>query len=190
MRKLQIIALGICLLACACRSTNKLTDKDGNKYAVKEFANYLWITTNLQVNTAQSYCYADSNTYCQKYGRLYTWSAAQQACAAFGNGWRLPAQEEWQQLNAVYGNGPTDSITTRRAAYPVLLNGGSSGLMQYWVVAAMSKVVTPALMPTAFTGLQQKKKIAWLYIIILRQALKRCLNSMRAKSQGLFRCGV
>lgn len=35
-------------------------------------------------------------------GRLYAWESAQQACAAIGDGWRLPTNEEWRQLGNRY----------------------------------------------------------------------------------------
>ena len=35
-----------------------------------------WMTQNLNVNTAQSYCYDDAELNCPQYGRLYTWEAA------------------------------------------------------------------------------------------------------------------
>ncbi|MDR2692779.1 MAG: hypothetical protein LBB74_00995 [Chitinispirillales bacterium] len=36
---------------------------------------------NLNINTgAGSMCYNDNNSYCDKYGRLYTWNAAKTVC--------------------------------------------------------------------------------------------------------------
>jgi len=52
-----------------------------------------WLTENLNIGTAYSWCYADS---CAKYGRLYTWSAAKAACQSIG--WRLPSNAEWKAL--------------------------------------------------------------------------------------------
>ncbi len=59
-----------------------------------------WMTRNLNFNTPDSYCVDEQEANCQKYGRLYTWDAAQQACPT---GWRLPSDEEWDNLRALYG---------------------------------------------------------------------------------------
>jgi uncharacterized protein (TIGR02145 family) len=86
-----------------------------------------WLTKNLDVNVAESYCYEDAEPNCRRYGRLYTWSAAQQACRSLGDGWRLPTDDEWRQLAEHYGGVGRDSADTRRVSYQALLIGGSSG---------------------------------------------------------------
>jgi len=60
-----------------------------------------WMTKNLNVSTDSSWCYKDSNSYCDKYGRLYTWEAAKTACQSIG--WRLPDTADWRRLVAAAG---------------------------------------------------------------------------------------
>ncbi len=86
-----------------------------------------WLTLNLSVKVMPSYCYADADTNCRLYGRLYTWESARQACQAMGQGWRLPADDEWRQLARYYGGISADSEDKGKAAYANLLAGGSSG---------------------------------------------------------------
>lgn len=86
-----------------------------------------WTTHNLNVQTGQSYCYADAERNCRQYGRLYTWEAARRACQSLGDGWRLPANDEWRQLANHYGGLLEDSDSSGKAAYQALLLGGSSG---------------------------------------------------------------
>ena len=63
-----------------------------------------WMTKNLNVWTGSSWCYENSPDSCDKYGRLYTWRAANRACASLGDGWRLPTVYDWDALvNAVGG---------------------------------------------------------------------------------------
>jgi uncharacterized protein (TIGR02145 family) len=50
---------------------------------------------NLNFKTGNSWCYDNNDANCEKYGRLYTWEAAQTACPA---GWHLPSHGEWQTL--------------------------------------------------------------------------------------------
>jgi len=60
-----------------------------------------WMTKNLDVKTADSWCYENSPDSCAKYGRLYTWEAAKTACQLVGK--RLPTFAEWNALVAEAG---------------------------------------------------------------------------------------
>ena len=83
---------------------NSFTDRDGNTYGFKTMKDgKRWMTKNLNIEVQGSYCYDDDKANCQKYGRLYTWEAAKQACALLGEGWRLPTDEEWKKLGESYG---------------------------------------------------------------------------------------
>jgi uncharacterized protein (TIGR02145 family) len=86
-----------------------------------------WTTSNLNVVTAGSYCYDDAERNCDRYGRLYTWEAAQRGCESLGDGWRLPTNDEWRQLAKLYGGLMEESDAGGRAAYAALVIGGSSG---------------------------------------------------------------
>jgi uncharacterized protein (TIGR02145 family) len=97
-------------------------------YASRQMADgKQWTTNNLNVNTLGSYCYDDSDLNCRRYGRLYTWEAAQQGCRSLGVGWRLPADDEWRQMAKHYGGIREDSDDTGHAAYTALLIAGSAG---------------------------------------------------------------
>lgn len=57
-----------------------------------------WTAANLEVKADDAYCYDDAELNCRRYGRLYTWRAAQRACRSLGPGWRLPTDEDWRRL--------------------------------------------------------------------------------------------
>jgi len=75
-----------------------------------------WMTENLNIKASSgSWCYNDSDSYCGKYGRLYTWvaamslpdSCATKSCASqisskhrgiCPSGWHLPSSQEWTAL--------------------------------------------------------------------------------------------
>jgi len=86
-----------------------------------------WTTHNLDVNTMPSYCYEHAELNCRRYGRLYTWESARQACQSLGDGWRLPTDDEWRQMAKRYGGVSEDSDDKGKAAYKALLAGASSG---------------------------------------------------------------
>jgi uncharacterized protein (TIGR02145 family) len=81
-----------------------------------------WMTTNLNVATADSWCYGEGGQVyvdgelktlsssevqanCAKYGRLYTWESAKAACLSVGK--RLPTREEWEALVTAAGGAST-----------------------------------------------------------------------------------
>jgi len=85
------------------------------------------MTRNLDVPTTNSYCYANQEEICRKYGRLYTWEAARRVCSSVEKGWRLPTDAEWRQMATRYGGVSADSEDKGKAAYKALMSGGSSG---------------------------------------------------------------
>jgi uncharacterized protein (TIGR02145 family) len=86
-----------------------------------------WSTSNLNVTSVRSFCYAEDESNCQRYGRLYTWALAGEACATLGPGWRLPTDVEWTRLAQQYGGARGDDGRFGTAAYDALLKGGESG---------------------------------------------------------------
>jgi uncharacterized protein (TIGR02145 family) len=86
-----------------------------------------WMTENLKGALDPSYCYDGKDENCRRYGRLYTWEAAERACRALGEGWRLPTNHDWAQLAAHFGGVRDDSADGGKAAYLALIAGGLSG---------------------------------------------------------------
>jgi uncharacterized protein (TIGR02145 family) len=86
-----------------------------------------WATTNLDVISDGSYCYGDAPANCRRYGRLYTWEAAQKGCLSLGEGWRVPTNDEWRLLATRYGGLREESTDTGKAAFTALVSGGGSG---------------------------------------------------------------
>jgi uncharacterized protein (TIGR02145 family) len=110
------------------RSTQNQKPSGATMYSSKRMADgRQWMTGNLRVNTAPSYCYDDAELNCRRYGRLYTWESARRACQSLGDGWRLPTDDEWRQMAKRYGGVSDDSDDEGRAAYSALVIGGRSG---------------------------------------------------------------
>ena len=87
MSTVRQIALGIAFVSLS----------SGTKVSFKRMADgKQWTAYNLNVTATPSYCYDDAEANCRRYGRLYTWESARQACQSLGDGWRLPTDDEWR----------------------------------------------------------------------------------------------
>jgi uncharacterized protein (TIGR02145 family) len=86
-----------------------------------------WTAQNADIATVSSYCYADAENNCRRYGRLYTWESARRVCQLLGDRWRLPTDQEWREMSKHYGGVSEDSDDKGKEAYKALLAGGNSG---------------------------------------------------------------
>jgi uncharacterized protein (TIGR02145 family) len=104
----NIVVLILIVLSCFCAvaqtgdssGTSTFTDMGDNKtYRTKRIGNRTWMVENLNSKTDNSWCYENNSSNCTKYGRLYEWKAAKNACQkSMGDGWRLPLNEDWDDL--------------------------------------------------------------------------------------------
>jgi len=83
----------LCLVGCGDRG-------NGQTFKTIEIAGKTWMAENLNIKTGNSWCYDDADSNCVKYGRLYDWETATAACPT---GWRLPTNQEWEDLIATAG---------------------------------------------------------------------------------------
>lgn len=96
---------------------NEFKDKRDRKiYLTIEVGDQTWMAENLNyADSAQtpslkgnSWCYGNKEQSCEVAGRLYTWTAAKDACP---DGWRLPDSSDWSALiKSVGGAGELGAV--------------------------------------------------------------------------------
>jgi len=69
--------------------------RDGKKYYAVRIGDQTWMADELNYAAENSVCYENKSKNCSRYGRLYNWDAAKNACPT---GWHLPSAAEWETL--------------------------------------------------------------------------------------------
>ena len=99
----------------------KVTDIEGNTYDTVQIGDQVWLKENLRVTLAPdsseitSYVYEDDMENEKIYGRLYTWDVAmnnsteEKARGICPEGWHIPSDEEFKQLEMHLGMTPTEA---------------------------------------------------------------------------------
>jgi uncharacterized protein (TIGR02145 family) len=120
-------SLSTCAASCANHSQDDAETSDRVHSSLRLPDGKEWLTENLNLDTAESYCFGDLPANCLRYGRLYTWQAAQQACRLLGERWRLSTDDDWRALASHYGGAFDGTEGSGKEAYEALLGEGRSG---------------------------------------------------------------
>ncbi len=92
---------------------DKFTDpRDGNTYRKIEVVGKTWMGDNLNYEMNNSWTYNNQDANGDKYGRLYSIEAAKDACPV---GWRLPSDQEWDNLINSLGVNPAFKMMKKGA---------------------------------------------------------------------------
>jgi len=109
--KTAVIAATAAVFLCGAgggdRGGTFIDSRDGKRYRKVTIGSQTWMAENLNYDdpkVTSDICYAYSADSCAKYGRLYDWFTAKEACPV---GWHLPDSNEWKTLEKYAGG---DSI--------------------------------------------------------------------------------
>lgn len=150
-----------------------------NAQVIKEIkiGNSVWMAENLKLNIKGSIPYNENNNNVNKYGRLYTWEAAKNACPV---GWHLPSSKEWENLIDYFGGADK--------AGKFLKTGGPSGFnAPLSGIANLSNYVLMGLYGAYWTSSSYSDTHAWYIFMTNRDNL--VTSSYYNKNYGLsVRC--
>lgn len=87
--------------------------RDGQTYATVNIGGRVWMAENLNYETETSVVFPEYNGKShEKYGRLYAWEDAIDACPS---DWRLPGEDDWNDLVAAVGDSATAGTKLKAA---------------------------------------------------------------------------
>jgi uncharacterized protein (TIGR02145 family) len=138
---------------------SSFTDPRDNKvYKTIIINGAIWMAENLNFENTVSYCYNNNFNNCAEYGRLYVYNSATDACP---NGWHLPSDKEWKDLEIFLGMDSVESdFQTYRYSGEV---GGKLKSRSHWEVLNRYSGVSGfnALPSGIFTGGNSFQSQGW-----------------------------
>ena len=134
MRKLKMRNVYIILLVVfSTIGCSNLTDIDGNGYETIAIGNQVWMAENLKVThyrdgteitnvtdnaawsnlSTEAYCYYDNkSSNGDTYGALYNWYAVNDSRNIAPEGWHVPTDAEWKELEMYLGMSQSEADDT------------------------------------------------------------------------------
>jgi len=126
-----------------------LTDKrDGKKYKTVIIGERTWMAENLNYEANGSKCYDNKPENCDKYGRLYDWNTAKEACPS---GWHLPSDEEWK-IDRYVGGKEAEKKLKSKSGWDEDGNGTDDFGFRPCRAATAIRMAVSTLSATAATG--------------------------------------
>ena len=123
------VAFVVILAACSESFTDP---RDGKSYGVMQIGSQTWMAENLDYEIDGSACPEGDSRNCEKYGRLYTWEAAQNICP---EGWLLPDSLDFAKLMEQVG-GPSQTGDALKSTDGWFKKGNGSDAFGFKVLPA------------------------------------------------------
>jgi uncharacterized protein (TIGR02145 family) len=123
-----VLSSAVSLSLLGCDGDNGAGSDGGGSYQSVTIGGKKWMKRNLNIETADSWCYWSSTDKCDEYGRLYTWAAAKKACPS---GWHLPTRDEWGALETAAGGSTASKALKSKSGWNDYLGKYGTGTDNY-----------------------------------------------------------
>lgn len=138
------------LQAFTTRGTGYIIDYDNNTYDTVKIGEQIWLKQNLNTThyrdgspiiyasdpndwylinlSTGKYCnFENDSTYSYYFGRLYNWHAANTNNGLCPDGWKIPDNEDWNELTTTLGGDPLTLETLSSSGFSPVLAGYRQG---------------------------------------------------------------
>jgi len=139
-----------------------IDNRDNTRYFYKQVGNTLWMSKNLAyagtIDKTLGNPYGDCEVMNGILGRLYSWEDVQTACP---EGWRLPNQEDFNNLARIYDSGASykkDEIIPGLSCHfmsDAYFNGEK--LWEYWPKVKIDNAFGTCMMPVGYAIISEGK---------------------------------
>ncbi|MCL2207911.1 MAG: hypothetical protein FWB90_07460 [Fibromonadales bacterium] len=131
--------------------TDSRDKKNKKTYKTIKIGKQTWMAENLNYISGYSKCQIDKPSNCDKYGRLYDFETANNACP---KGWHLPTKDEWDVLHkilnedddedgfgfmALPGGKADDKFLIMHGKWQLVLVPEAIGKKGFWLTSTMHK---------------------------------------------------
>lgn len=118
LKSVFLIIILMMIVSCDKIFVKEVKDIEGNKYKTVKIGNQEWMAENLKVtkyrngeSISDCWSYDDDDNNAITYGRLYSWDAVVDSRNIAPEGWHVPTEEEWIQLEMYIGMSQADAET-------------------------------------------------------------------------------
>ena len=165
-------------------------NRDNISYKTIQVGSQIWFAENLRSkfdnlgNDISYYCISDLEPNCDTLGHMYTFEVSQTACP---QGWRMPVEADWQELELYLGipQSQVDTYGVRGTNVGTRLKEGGDSLLEIKLTGAILGPNTPSGGSTQFVN---ESSIFWSNTMV--SGTNAIIRSLDYNETGIYRSDI